>query len=437
MHLPRIPVFLIFYSTTFTVLSLVLLVLLLITPGDAVRQALKNKQLYNVFIIPSVYLLTLIVTVLVFSSRLFTNRSVLAGIPKTYIPIDQGDVSKSVRRMIVDGLARSRRIACDARPRDLQRQQTPNAALSKPTRPSSRGSRTGSNRRLDRSNESLASVKATQTYAPWGIIAHRGWSSPASADLPNLQYTTIVSELPHLIEAKAVSLAPPDAALPIPSIVESDTIIPPDARAVALLQRSATMGLRDYLSYLTTLNLIRPPSLGLEFLAQYEKARFSTVPSTEEEFRALMRSFAEILRGMTHLDEDILSTLLAELDTSISDGASSLSHSSLTTEDDTLPGPPQNTVPTRLRSNSTDAVRTPSSSHQRQSTHSSQDKSHQPSTPRLGLRIPSAASLRAPRPSYVRSSPSSASRASQSSVIRLSEGLGDGELPYTINSAPA
>ncbi|KAI9700085.1 MAG: hypothetical protein M1836_002619 [Candelina mexicana] len=411
MHLPRIPVFLIFYSTTFTVLSLVLLVLLLITPGDAVRQALRNKQLYNVFIIPSVYLLTLIITVLIFASRLFTNRSVLAGIPKTYIPIDQGDVSKSVRRMIVDGLARSRRIACDARPRDLQKQQTPNAALSRLTRVSSRGSGTRSNWRSDCSNGSLTSAKATQTYAPWGIIAHRGWSSPSSADLPNLQYATIVSELPHLIEAKAVSLAPPDAALP-PSTVESNTIIPPDARAVALLQRSATMGLRDYLSYLTTLNLIRPPGLGLEFLAQYEKARFSTVPSTEEEFRALMRSFAEILRGMTHLDQDILSTLLAELDASISDGASSLSHSSLATEDDTLPGRPQNTVPSRLRSNSTDAARTPSSSHQRQRAHSSQDKSHQPSTPPLGLRIPSAASLRAPRPSYVRSSPSSASRAS-------------------------
>ncbi len=438
MHLPRIPVFLIFYSTTFTLLSLVLLVLLLITPGDAIRQALKNKQLYNVFIIPGVYLLTLIVTTLVFASRLFTNRSVLAGIPKTYIPIEKGDVSKKVRRMIVDGLARSRRIAWEARPRDLQKKHTIDAVITNAPRPSSRGFGTKRKGPSDRSNEAPTSTTTNQKGPPWGIIAHRGWSSPSSLDLPNLEYSTVISELPHLIEAKAVSLAPPDPTFAAPP-TEPDIIIPPDARAVALLQRSATMGLRDYLSYLTTLDLINPPSLGAEFLAQYENARFSVVPLMEEEFRGLMRSFAEILRGMTHLDEAVLSTLLAELETSVSDGASSLSCSSLKTEDEvpiSSPTPARDDQGMRTRNSSTDTVRTPSSPQRRQRTQSSQDKLRQSSTPRLGLRIPSTASLRAPRPSYVRDSPSSASRGSQSSVIRLSKGIGQGELPYKINSAP-
>lgn len=438
MHLPRIPVFLIFYSTTFTLLSLVLLVLLLITPGDAIRQALKNKQLYNVFIIPGVYLLTLIVTTLVFASRLFTNRSVLAGIPKTYIPIEKGDVSKKVRRMIVDGFARSRRIAWEARPRDLQKKPTLDASITKTSRPSSRGFGTKRKGPSDRSNEAPTIAETTQKGPPWGIITHRGWSSPSSLDLPNLEYSTVISELPHLIEAKAVSLAPPDPTFAVPS-TEPDVIIPPDARAVALLQRSATMGLRDYLSYLTTLNLLNPPSLGAEFLTQYENARFSTVPLMDEEFRGLMRSFAEVLRRMTHLDEAVLSTLLAEYETSVSDGASSLSRSSLNTEDEapiSSPTPARDNQENSTRSNSTGTIRTPSSPRRRQRSQSSQHQSRQSSTPHLGHRIPSTASLRAPRPSYVRGGPSSASRGSQSSVIRLSEGIGQDELPYKINSAP-
>lgn len=72
------------------------------------------------------------------------------------------------------------------------------------------------------------------------------------------------------------------------------------------------MGLRDYVSHLTSLAMIQPPTLGVSFLALYEKARFSGRPLDEAEFRALMHVFAEILRGMTVLSMDIVAELRAE-----------------------------------------------------------------------------------------------------------------------------
>ncbi|KAI9717121.1 MAG: hypothetical protein M1812_004869 [Candelaria pacifica] len=400
-----------------------------LSQSDAIRQALRNKQLYNIFVIPSVYLLTLICTVLIFASRLFTNRSVLAGIPKTYVPTEKGDVSKSVRRMITERLARSRRIAWEARPRDLSKTHTPEAVVANPSRPATRGSETKSKGGSNRNTKAPTSTETSQKLPPWGIVAHRGWSSPSSPDLPNLQYTTVISELPHLIEAKAVSLAPPD---PTFTPAEPDTIIPPDSRAVALLQRSATLGLRDYLSYLTTLNLITPPTLSTIFLSQYENARFSTVPITEIEFRALMRSFAEILRGMTYLNPTILSTLLSSInadDDDDDDNVSILSNSSLTTS---LSSPTPQSHPQTLQSQNpnTDPIDSISPTPHQQE--------HQHPRPNLNLPIPSTTSpLQTPRPSYLQTRPSSTSRGSQSSVIRLNQGLLDeGELPYTINSAP-
>lgn len=151
----------------------------------------------------------------------------------------------------------------------------------------------------------------------WGKISHPGWSSPSSPDLPNLQYAPIIDELPHLIEAKAVSLAPHDPLLPTPPSspgpsqgVQEHSL--PDALAVELLQRPATMGLRDYIIHLISIDMIHPPQLGAEFLVLYEKARFSGNPLEESEFRGLMHVFAEILRGMTVLGRDIVTAVHEE-----------------------------------------------------------------------------------------------------------------------------
>jgi len=302
----HISYFSIFYSTTFTILTLVLIVLLLITPGDSIYQALHSNRLGQVLSIAGVYILTLIVALLIYSTRLYTSKSHLNGIPKSWIPIRRGDVSKSVRHMILESLQRSATIAYDAHPRDLRQDRRPPSSDDLTSRPTT------------------ADRQPTPPTAPpiWGTIAHRGWSSPSSPDLPNLHYLPVILELPHLIEAKAVSLAPPDPFYnpsddPLdnsgPQLSPSTPAPPPqpipDALAVSLLQRPAPMTLRDYISHLTTLSLIQPPTLGPSFLARYEHARFSDVPLTEPDFRTLMSIFADILRGMTALDPAILSEL--------------------------------------------------------------------------------------------------------------------------------
>jgi hypothetical protein len=305
MAFPRL--FRIFYSILFTVLNIVLLVLLLITPADAIQQALNNNQLYNVFVIAGCYLLTLILVIIIYASSLYTNRTVLATIPKTWVPVEKGDVGKSVRKMIVESLVRSAVIAWNARPRisdytntsppqveaqvsELIRQET----LPKPSKYQRLRHKRGKASEKDERGISIPS------HAPiWGEIIHKGWSPPSSPDLPNLQYVTVVLELPHLIEAKAVSLAPPDPL---------STTTPPmvDLRAIELLQRPAAMSLRDYLSHLTSLGVLPPTTPATTFLSAYECARFSSQPRTEHEFRELMRLFADILRSMKTLDPAIL-----------------------------------------------------------------------------------------------------------------------------------
>lgn len=278
----HIPFFRIFYSTTFTVLSLLLACLLLITPADQIRQAFRKRKFYKIFIIAGAYLLTLLIAIFLYASRLFNNRSVLASIPRPWSPAENGDVKGRMRRLIAEGLKKSAIIAYQARPRDLSGEQSP--------------------------EESAHGVDenppATNPTPVWGTISHPGWSSPSSPDLPNLHYDPVILELAHLIEAKAVSLAPPESVSFLPTKAESSP--PRDPFAVELLQRPATMGLRDYIWHLTSLGMIHPSSLGDDFLHIYEKARFSNRPLDEAEFRALMHIFAAILRGMTALDPDTI-----------------------------------------------------------------------------------------------------------------------------------
>lgn len=275
----HIPFFRIFYSTSFTIISLFLLTLLLITPVDHIRQAFRDRKIYDIFIIAGAYLLTLLVSVLLYASRLFGNRSVLASIPRPWSPVENGDVNKRMRHLIAEGLKNSAVIAYRARPRDLSDEQRPEGSI-----------------HGDGDNSA-----ATNPTPIWGIISHPGWSSPSSPDLPNLHYDPVIHELAHLIEAKAVSLAP---VTTMPT--EAEELPPPDPLAVELLQRPATMGLRDYVWHLTSLGMIHPSSLGDDFLSIYEKARFSNRPLDETDFRALMRIFAAMLRGMTTLDPDTI-----------------------------------------------------------------------------------------------------------------------------------
>jgi hypothetical protein len=295
----HISYFSIFYSTTFTVLALILVVLLLITPGDGIYQAYRSGRLGQILSIAGVYLLCLIVALLIYSTRLYTNKTHLQGIPRAWIPFREGDVRKFVRRLIIESLQRSATIAYEAHPRDLSKDLSQEPIPEATARP-----------------ETSQSSQNPLPTPIWGTISHPGWSPPSSHDFPSLHFLPVILELPHLIEAKAVSLAPPDPyyapdppSTPTPASPTPQTV--PDALAVSLLQRPAQTGLRDYISHLTILSLINPPELGPEFVEQYERARFSDIPLTEPEFRTLMSIFANILHGMTHLPASIIADLHA------------------------------------------------------------------------------------------------------------------------------
>jgi hypothetical protein len=281
--------FRIFYSTSFTVVFLLVLALVVLTPTDAVYQAWSNnRRRWDVGVIAGCYILTALLAILIYTSRLYTNRSILQGIPKTHIPIEKDDLpGKLTRKEIVEGLERNAIIAYKARPRLGEvEDDSPTASA-----------------RISAITHSDA--KRDQKERTWLHIAHPGWSSPASPDLPNLHYDTVIAELPDLIEAKAVSLAPTNHLLS----PQPDEIALPDERVVEVLQQPLNMGLRDYIFYLDSLSLINPPTLGAEFLSLYERARFSTKPLDELSFRKLMNIFASILRGMTKLNPDLLAEL--------------------------------------------------------------------------------------------------------------------------------
>lgn len=297
----RIPtLFRIWYSTTYTVLFFVLIILLAISPADTIYQSIKTREIQKLFVIGGVYLLTGLIVLLVYSTRLYTNRTVLQAIPKPYVPVEDGEVGSLVRRMIVKALRKSAVVAWDSRPRDVRGEARALEGEDANGRPT-----TAERAHHKRKHTHPATILPISPNAPpWGHISHPGWASPASPDLPNLQYTHVVSELPNLIEAKAVSLAPPDPAVEDLHLHHPSNTTPPlpNAQIVALLQRPRTMGLRDYLARLSSFGLLNPPSLAPRFLALYEHARFSTSPLTEPEFRATMAVFADILNGMTYLD---------------------------------------------------------------------------------------------------------------------------------------
>ncbi|ORY14612.1 hypothetical protein BCR34DRAFT_479227, partial [Clohesyomyces aquaticus] len=305
MHIRfRIPLFRIWYSTTYTVLFFILIVLLAVTPADTIYQSIRSNEIQKLFVVGGVYLLTFLITLLIYSTRLYTNRSILQAIPKPYIPVEDGEVGRLVRRMVVKALKRSAIVAWDSRPRDVRGEAG--------TRPSTAEKNHTVLKRRSHHQEDATLLPVSAASPPWGHVSHPGWGSPASNDLPNIIYLDVVTELPNLIEAKAVSLAPPDPAVEGQVHPEDNTPILPDAQIVALLQRPGSTGLRDYMSRLSSYGLINPPSLGPKFLSQYEYARFSTHFLSELEFRNLMAVFAEILNGMTELDPVIIEETRAE-----------------------------------------------------------------------------------------------------------------------------
>ncbi|KAF2130424.1 hypothetical protein P153DRAFT_384695 [Dothidotthia symphoricarpi CBS 119687] len=361
MGIPRIPLFRIWYSSTYTILVIILLLLLAISPADTIYQSIKTRELQKMFVVGGAYLLTGLIILLVYSTRIYTNRTVLGAIPKAYVPVEDGEVGRLVRKMIVGQLRRSAIVAWDSRPRDI-REDTEEGWSRPATAEKDR------HRKKTSLDATLLTVSAASP--PWGHVSHPGWASPCSPDLPNLQYWSVICELPNLIEAKAVSLAPPDPTLEDTShLYPGDTPLLPDAQIVTLLQRPRTMGLRSYLARLASFGLLNPPTLGPTFLAQYEYARFSTDPLTEPQFRATMSVFAEILNGMTMLDPLVIEEARARDDFPLD-------------ADDRSLAPTESTTSSSSSSTSSAHMpyRTPQLSRQR--THSLTDTMHTPHTAR-------------------------------------------------------
>jgi len=287
-----IPIFTVFYSTTFSITVILLVALLLLLPADHIYQALHKQQLYYAFLIAAAHLLTLLIAAFIWAGRLYKSRSTLVAVPRSWNPLEKGDAPRSVGRLVREGLERSARVGWEGRPRETRDELLDVNVV-----------------------DGDESVEARRGSPHWGIISHPGWSSPESKDLPNLHLPPIVLELPHLIEAKAVSLAPPASPSSAATLgltdTSNETSLPPSPLAISLLQRPAALDLRAYLTHLSSLNLINPPALAPTFLTLYERARFSPSAIPEHEFRNLMSIFANLLQGMKALDPDLVTELRA------------------------------------------------------------------------------------------------------------------------------
>lgn len=341
--------FFFFYASVYTLLLLLLLALLLVTPADVIRQAVEHQQFYNVIIIGVAYVVTVLVVAFIYATRLYITRSIIASIPRGSLILGVSSQSNStthtygrgtggtgdvkvkpdVRKAVDWDLSRCAAIAWDAKPRPptysirerrgsvgdggtpARRTNDLVAVASKDRTSISEIGTISNNTSLFIYNDKANQASDTQgTSFPfhrsvWGPISHPGWSGPDSIDLPNLQYATVLTELPHLIEAKALTLAPL-----IQTDIDGNGVFLPDLNVQASLQRqSECMGLRDYLYLLIRLGVL--PSLPqhdndeesrdahaivASFLSAYERARYSTRPMSEVQFRELMHLFAELLR---------------------------------------------------------------------------------------------------------------------------------------------
>ena len=341
------------------------------------------------------------------------------------------EVGGKVGREVQSGLERSAVIAYEAHPRDL-RDEKAGRGIEERTR-------------LGRSATGRQSQDSAQSFEPaWGVISHPGWSSPSSPDLPNLHYEPVILELSNLIEAKAVSLAPPDPFFDPETNLEEEEAPLPDPLAVELLQRPATMGLRDYISHLSALGMIAPISLGTDFLSLYERARFSGEDLNETDFRTLMAIFAEILRNMKLVDTSIVDELHAEFEAEMSSPSTSSTSSdkvSFATNDTVQRTPQPDTYHSASSSASTSSKGSQGTTHTAPSrpgaTRNISNLSNMSratrASQRRGVQTPSMTSMGRMRSGTESSGYSARSRAG--SVIRLAEARGPLDLPYTIHTS--
>ncbi|KAH7347711.1 sucrase/ferredoxin domain-containing protein [Plectosphaerella cucumerina] len=318
MFSPR-AVFRFIYNSSYFILCAVTTALLCVTPGDIIWQSLRRKQYNNIWLLASFVIGTMLIVSFVYALRIYNNKTILASIPKAWVPVEKGDVPKRVFRMISAGLDRSAAIAYEARPRHVADLDVPNATAD-PDRDSVVSLAGNENHRGEKDERAAAEgfqllkvrtlsdvERMLGTPLPrhrpvWGEVEHGGWAPPDSADIPNLQYGAVVAELPHLIEGKALTLAPPAEA----DDGDAPTV---NVEVAEMLQRPPHLGLRQYLTRLAELGVLPMDATTNEFLAVYEQARFSVRPIGLDRFRDLMHLFAALLRSMGPMDPAALDPL--------------------------------------------------------------------------------------------------------------------------------
>ena len=247
----------------------------------------------DIIIIAGVYLLTGVTAIILYASRLYSNRSAIRDIPKTYLPIEKADLpGYHVNSLIQERLARSAVTAYIAKPRS-HRIEKESAEIRE---------RIAELTKVD-------SRRLTEDPPSWGYFGHAGWTAPATTDLPgSLHFENVVKELPDLLEAKAVSLVPTDAT----ALRDIDETAIPDEAIIEALQRPSDLGIRDYLERLVALGMIEQHEIVQKFVSAFERARYGPIPILEADFRHLMNCFAELLRAMLPIDSQLLGQFLDE-----------------------------------------------------------------------------------------------------------------------------
>jgi hypothetical protein len=296
MRSRKIPFFRIWYSSAFVSLLLITFVLTLISPGDIIYQQIRASKIRDIFSVAGVYLATALVGLFIWAARIYANRVALRDIPKKHVAVEKSEVPRKVRRLIEKQWRWSEFVAWDERPRyvgdelvDEVDERRGRRGLFHHHHPHLHHRKNGKN---------VAVIPLRTAMQAWGKIAHPGWSAPGDSETTEgqgVQYSTVITELPNLLEAKAVALAPPLPATY--SGLEEEAL--PDPRVVTLLQRPVGMGLRKYVSHLESVGVMFSTEKIQEFVDEYENARFSTQPLPTDQFNALMASFSSVLALMT------------------------------------------------------------------------------------------------------------------------------------------
>lgn len=280
--------FKVFYSSSFTAVFLLLIAFVGVAPADKLYESYKRRRVIDIIIVAAAWVLTGLVAAFLYGTRLYTNRSILRDIPKTFLPIERGDLpSGNVHRLIQETFASSATVAYQAKPRSRRIEVELDGA----------GERMLSITKQIKQHHhhhSLTAEEQRLLEPRWGSVAHAGWQSPAAAEMPNLEYARVADELIDLIEAKAVSMVPSDPL----STPNEDGTAPPDLNALDTLTRPEGMGMRSYLAQLAEVGVLPDAELTDEFLSTYEYSRFSGRPLSTSEFESMMRLFAELLRTM-------------------------------------------------------------------------------------------------------------------------------------------